>query len=223
MRVRPFSLKFSLLFLLFSTIIISLNAQIISGNKKVLNENPGDTSYKKNIRSDKKIAAVSFNEIRKTPESILFKDGDTYKFSQCEDVLQKFLPIKKNIDALKKASALQPKKGITVTRYQQYFKGIKVEHGTYTVTSKDDNISYISGEFYVLDGAKSVTPVITDSQALKNALTDINAEKYMWQQEGADKLKVGKYPKPELVIAEDYYGSEGMVLAYKFDIYAVKP
>ncbi|UAY52317.1 M4 family metallopeptidase [Ferruginibacter albus] len=222
MRQFYCSSKYVFLILLICVVSNSAKAQL-SPQKKILNENLGDSSFKKNIKADKKIVTALYDAARQTPRLVTFKKEDAYRSSESDAVLKEILPVKAGVDVLKKKNENNPDKTVSVYRYQQYFKGIKVEQGSYAVVLKDGNISYASGEFYVLDKLKSIVPNITDSVALKNALTSVGATLYKWQEEGAQNATVGKYPVPELVIMQDYYGDEGLVLAYKFDIYAVKP
>ncbi|NOQ27951.1 MAG: T9SS type A sorting domain-containing protein [Bacteroidales bacterium] len=106
--------------------------------------------------------------------------------------------------------------GFTHERFQQYCKGIKVEHGVYVVHSRNEVIESMSGEYKLINNI-NVTPSVSSVKAVENAKAFINAQEYM-QEDNA----------PELVIIGADYGKHSkdvheMVLAYKVNVYAAKP
>jgi Zn-dependent metalloprotease len=112
---------------------------------------------------------------------------------------------------------------IEVEKYQQWYQGIKVEHGFANVVSNGGNVAAVQLEFYPLADSFSTTPKITEQEALQKALASIGAAKYVWEGYSGKNAQWQK-PSGSLVIIEDYYGKKGqLVLAYKFDIYALQP
>lgn len=113
--------------------------------------------------------------------------------------------------------------GLGIEKYQQYYGGIKVEHGRVNVTSIDGKVKIMQIEFYPLDEITAVVPKLNEQEALAKAMAYVGASKYVWENyTGADK----QYQKPKgaLVFVEDYYGKKGKLnLAYKFQIYAEQP
>ena len=118
-------------------------------------------------------------------------------------------------------------------RYQQYYKGIKVEHGRYFLHLSGQDIVSMNGSYIDVEGV-DVNPTISEQEALKSALKKIGAKKYMWEDPEAEKFAKqtepnGTYlPKGELVIIRNYdpFDRENYmkpVLAYKFNIYAEEP
>ena len=117
-------------------------------------------------------------------------------------------------------------------KLQQYYKGVKVEHGRLNAISKNGNLSKVVGRYVSVENLNA-TPSLTEEQALEFALKHINAEKYIWEDEGNEQFLKNEqnnqsatfYPKGELVIIESNPYSENTAprLAYKFDIYALKP
>ncbi|NOQ27943.1 MAG: T9SS type A sorting domain-containing protein [Bacteroidales bacterium] len=110
--------------------------------------------------------------------------------------------------------------GYTHERFQQYFKGIKVEHGVYVVHSQNGAIESLSGEYKLINNI-NIAPSVSSAQAIKNAKAFINAKKYIQE----DKASVST---PELVIVMNDFGKHAkdayeMVLAYKVDVYATLP
>jgi bacillolysin len=121
--------------------------------------------------------------------------------------------------------------GFTHQSYNQYYRGIKVEHGIYAVHAKNNRIEYISGTYKKVDNV-STTPKLSPEEALNKALKIINAKTYKWEnpleerllKEITGKIDTTYYPKGELVIIEDILQSNSRYrLAYKFNIYAEMP
>ncbi|MBI9067497.1 MAG: M4 family metallopeptidase [Salinivirgaceae bacterium] len=109
----------------------------------------------------------------------------------------------------------------THERFQQYYKGIKVENGVCIVHSHDGILESLSGEFKLINEINT-TPAFAEEVAIKKAKAFVNAEEYMWEQDKTYK------PTTELVVVAHDYGKHPkdvhqMVLAYKVDIYASKP
>ncbi|MFV0266448.1 MAG: M4 family metallopeptidase [Draconibacterium sp.] len=117
-------------------------------------------------------------------------------------------------------------------KLQQYYKGIKVEFGQLNVVSKDRNLKSINGNIIPISNL-DINPTLSEEQALQFALNHISANEYAWQnpdKEGIIKgLKKSQnatyFPHGELVIIEKdrYSDSPIPTLAYKFDIYALRP
>lgn len=111
--------------------------------------------------------------------------------------------------------------GFTHERFQQHYKGIKVEYGVYITHAKNGTIVSLSGEYKVIKDV-NITPSISVEDAIKNAVAFVGAKKYMWETDNS------YYPKGELVIVKNDYDkhpkeNHEMVLAYKLNIYATYP
>ncbi|MDR1553430.1 MAG: M4 family metallopeptidase, partial [Prevotellaceae bacterium] len=128
----------------------------------------------------------------------------------------------------KKRNEIKDENGYQHQFYQQYYKGIKVENGEFSVHAVNDNIESVLGNFEAV-GDVSVTPNLSENEALKYALKYIDAEIYKWEIPEEEKLmkkyfNESYYPVGELVIVKDRLKTDKMYrLAYKFDIYAHKP
>lgn len=117
-------------------------------------------------------------------------------------------------------------------KYQQFYKGLKVEFGVQNVVSENGNLKVINGRHIEISKI-NVIPKLTEKEALSFALKGIGAKDYMWENKNnEDFLKKEQnesnatfYPKGELLIIEkDIFGENPTpVLAYKFDIYASNP
>lgn len=181
-------------------------------------------------------AVQSMEDNRKTtaPFSVLFKDDVPYKTKDAQLLFNKYLGLKMQTDELRYLKN-DDNGDITTARYQQYFKGVKVEHGNYIITAKKDKVSFITGDFYTIDPSTNITPQLKETEALDKALNYMHATKYKWQipeEEAFIKKETGDpsatyYPKGELVMVENF-ADDGklngkVMLAYKFDIYAQEP
>ncbi|GAB3572372.1 M4 family metallopeptidase [Hymenobacter daeguensis] len=117
-------------------------------------------------------------------------------------------------------------------RFQQYYNGVKVEHGQYTV-HRDAGV--LSGEFKPVPTSLSTKPSLSAAAALRYGLAAVGASRYMWDDAAEEAgLKreqsnpAATYrPSGELVIVEDYRNPAAtqrpLVLAWKFNIYAQQP
>ena len=109
--------------------------------------------------------------------------------------------------------------GFTHQRFQQFYKGVKVDGAIYTVHEKGGRILTLSGNFRDVTDL-DVNPFISPDQALQYAMQHVGAAKYAWQPGGFDGFEK---PQGELVIYADPEGLLPARLTYKFDVYAVEP
>jgi Zn-dependent metalloprotease len=137
----------------------------------------------------------------------------------------------KSADEFRLVKETKDELGISHLRFQQYYKGIKVEDSEFLIHGKDGIIETINGDFKHVN-IPSVTPAINDKQALGKALDYVNAQKYKWEDEGYEKfIKQRKnnpeatyYPSGELVITKDYLnGGKKLRLSWKFSISSLIP
>jgi Zn-dependent metalloprotease len=147
------------------------------------------------------------------------------------NLLKKLQPQTKESDEWKlstRRNEIKDENDYTHQFYQQYYKGVKVEGGEFSVHAVNNNIESALGNFEQV-GEVSVTANLSEEQALKYALKHIGAEVYKWQvQEEEAWIKEyyndTYYPKGELVIVKSLLKINKIYrLAYKFDIYAHQP
>ncbi|EMO78922.1 peptidase propeptide and YpeB domain protein [Leptospira kirschneri str. 200801774] len=120
-------------------------------------------------------------------------------------------------------------------RFQQRYKGIKVENGTYTVVSKGNTIESMMGEFYQVPDNFNFSPKLSESEAFSKALKHFGAKKYIWEsleREEALKKKqddpnATNFPKGELLVYQHSLGKlnsqKEFRLVYKFGIVSIEP
>ncbi len=102
------------------------------------------------------------------------------------------------------------------TLYQQYYNGLKVEGAEYTLHHDGEEI-WISSGFIAEGLLLSVTPQISESVALSQAISHLGFETWIW-----DSIET-EYPDGELLIifVADSNGNESFKLAWKFTIVAL--
>ena len=134
--------------------------------------------------------------------------GQSYSAEQSETAFSKFV-YKTSFDKLVKFQSQKDALGLNHDRFQQYYKGYKLEFANFVLHSKAGVIESINGDFKHIKNA-DLTVNLTEDMALKAAISYVNAETYMWEGDNS------YFPKGELVILNN-------TLTYKFDIYAETP
>lgn len=100
--------------------------------------------------------------------------------------------------------------------YKEYYKGIEVEGTRYTIHyDKNGFVTSLNGNFRTIDEL-SIVPRISEETALINAIDSVGAEKYIWEDENADK----QYPQGKLVV---YHIDATPLLAFRFHIQCLVP
>ena len=111
----------------------------------------------------------------------------------------------------------------THDKFQQYYKGVKVEGDVYSAHSKDGMIESYSGEFKGISNF-DVSPGINAQQGFKAAVEHVGAKVYAWDPGVKGGYPEYNKPSGELVIiggAPD--DNLDLALAWKYDIYATDP
>lgn len=118
--------------------------------------------------------------------------------------------------------------GFTHHRYQQYHRGILVEGAELLVHEKDGVVQTFNG---IIETNLNLndSPAFLEPSAIDIGLNYLPAEKYIWEDEGAERMlqRIEKnpaatfYPNPELVWLKLESGNHR--LAYKMDIQAEIP
>lgn len=102
------------------------------------------------------------------------------------------------------------KLGMLHQRYQQYYKGIKVDRAEFSLHGKEGNIEIANGH-YATVSLNSIEPDFDEKQALEKALSFVNAKRYKWEdaameqfaKQNSKNLNATYYPKGELIIVKD--------------------
>ena len=133
----------------------------------------------------------------------------------------------------------QEKDNINFThyRYQQTLRNVPIEGAEYIYHVKNGKVMTANGDWLTEEALGAIerktNDKVTEKEALKAALLRINAAQYKWEMpEEEDFLKVETgdkkatyYPNGEKVFVKftDAWQTEGIRLAWKFDIYAHEP
>ncbi|RZL08865.1 MAG: hypothetical protein EOO62_14680, partial [Hymenobacter sp.] len=153
----------------------------------------------------------------------------TARAAESEQVIRRQLFLGAN-DQLRPVRTETDQLGFSHQKFNQYYKGVKVEHATYTAHARGGQIESLSGDFEKV-GELSVTPALSADAALGRAMAAVGAKKYMWQdarEEAGLKARTqdtdASYkPEGELVLVRDARQNAEtgpLVLAWKFNIYA---
>ena len=199
--MKKISTSLACLFL-FGGIAYQVNGQEIQKTSLDSNGQPSLISFKKGTASPKvnartvvenKTGVKVFKEFLKTNDQTTFSVIDT-KVSN----------------------------NFTDQKYQQFYKGIKVEFSTYSLHLKDGELTSINGSYLPIDDI-NISPTVSENNALEIAKKVSEGTKFVWE---LPNFLGNKYNRPigELVILPfDVNGKNVPQLAYKFDIYSVKP
>ena len=119
--------------------------------------------------------------------------------------------------------------------YQQYYKGVKVDGGTYTLHGNSAAYDHLSGHFEAVTGL-ATKATLQPKEALARVMAEIGAKEYAWQNPQAEqwlknirKDPTATYlPTAELLISRDWdlYEQKGVItyhLCYAFVIRATQP
>lgn len=156
------------------------------------------------------------------PNPRFIRESSGSNRNQARSVFQKHFSLRAE-DDLKSDKSETDELGFTHDKYQQYYKGVKVEGAVYTVHSRKNVIESLSGEYKSLDSI-DVTPKITAVAALDAAMKKINAKLYAWDPTVIKGYNGYSKPVGELVIIGGSEGDKmGPRLAWKLDVYAVEP
>ncbi len=114
------------------------------------------------------------------------------------------------------------KMGYVHNRYQQYFRGIKVEFGTLITHSLNGNVVSITGEVYPISKL-NLSPNLSEDASLLKAVQHLGISRSTWFENGNLKRSTDM-PETELLIIPDYSNDlKSVVLAYKHKVTASDP
>jgi len=167
---------------------------------------------------DNKILKKTMNK-EGNPKAIVFSEDSFLRLERSKELFNEHFKMSQDDDLQIKSTEIDDI-GFTHQKYQQFYKGVKVAFGNYTLHAKNGKVSSMMGDFYQIKNV-NIQPSLSAGDALSKVIAHIDAEEYVWEQ---DNLFEYKKPEGELVIFPvlDKVNAETR-LAYKFDIYAEKP
>lgn len=160
---------------------------------------------------------------------VVFKASEGKKLQDAQEIFKEVLNPSTKI-SFQFLSEEKDKRGVIHKKWQQYFENLKVEFAVVALHGKNNNVEFLTSEYYSVPDNFNTSPSITAEAAFQKALQHIGAQNYMWEYpEDAAVMDNYKKPKGELVILPNYLVEKDigeiqqMKLAYKFDIYATYP
>jgi len=166
-----------------------------------------------------------------TPVFVQMDRNESVSMNKAQDLFKSELNMKSG-DELRLVSEFNDELGYKHQKFQQFYKGIKVENGLYNVHAKEGKIEVLNGDFLSINDMPTL-PGLTEKEALQIALGFVNAEVYMWQNAGNEKWAKSNepsgtfVPNGEMIIVGKLVSAEQNqyepVVAYKFNVYAEKP
>ena len=123
------------------------------------------------LQDQQKITNVKISKERGTPSLIKLSNSQTHRVEPQEAslFLREALGLRETTTLAEKRAHVTPS-GSKVVKYQEYFKGVKVEHGIYNALSKDNALKAITLEHYELKDNFNVTASLSEDNALNYAL-----------------------------------------------------
>lgn len=156
-------------------------------------------------------------------KQIKMVESSKASLQKAPEIIRKKLKLSSN-DDLVKIKQKRDDLGFIHEKFQQNFKGLKVEFATYSAHAKNGKLKTMNGQFYDV-GKVNIIPKLSNEQAFQKALAHTGAEKYLWEYPKAAK-EMDNYQKPTgelLILPKEVLRTNAPKLAYKFDIFAAKP
>jgi len=189
---------------------------------------PSLEKMQRKLAAEKQNTAQSFykfelNSKIKTQAGILLSPDMAVQKNNLLPWLADKLALRQGADAFMQKEGSTDYAGTQVSKLQQYYKGIKVEHGVISEADINNKVRLLQMEFYPIPENLITVPVLNEDAALQKAMQFVGAQKYVWQGYTGDDADHEK-PAGELVIVEDIFNDLGkMCLAYKFNVFAAQP
>jgi Zn-dependent metalloprotease/uncharacterized protein YjdB len=185
-------------------------------------------------QADKTIFSIERNKYDNSPTTITFTQATGWHDDQAQEIFKKYLGVDGIDNTMVPVYSTTTKSGVTAKRYNQYYKGVMVEYASYSMTSKNSFVDFITGNFYNIDKPISTSPAIPEADAFSRALTFVGADKYMWQDPKEEQRIKNFYHKADtsflphgvLKLIEDFHSGTNdrkLHLAWSFNIYAKFP
>ncbi len=162
------------------------------------------------------------NYLRQTPSLITIDQSENVQLKNTQSIFDRYLNLSQN-NSFKTLTSKTDQLNYLHQKFQQTYKGIKVEFGATVLHSKNGKVISISGESYDIKDI-SIIPSISKQEAFNKAIAHMGASAYLWEDEAASKELDYKKPEGELVLLPMFEQNNSEVkLAYKFDIYSIAP
>jgi Zn-dependent metalloprotease len=210
--MRRHIVLFSVSTLFAATLVAQPSLQKLQATLQTEKQNTANSYYR--IEMDGQLPFIG---------NVLFSPDNRISTASTSEWLKQKMAFRDAVDQLHRSKQTDSYFGTAITRYQQYFKGIKVMYGAVVETAISNQVASLQLEFYPVPDDTKITALLTEQTAFDKALEYVAAEQYVWQN---NPLNLAEYQRPtgELVIVEDQLVNPGkMCLAYRFDVFATKP
>ncbi len=167
--------------------------------------------------------SANYAQQKRDTKFISFDETSKHQLSEAKSLIKQSLKLSSDDDLIKIKTETD-QIGFIHEKYQQYFKGIKVEFGTYKVHAKNGAIKTMNGELFST-GKLNIRPSLSKEAAFQRAISHTGADHYLWEYPDA-AMEMDDYKKPEgelLILPKEITAKTKASLAYKFDIYATAP
>jgi len=203
--------------MIFILLVFSLANYEISG------QNKSSSAFKD--------AALILDQKTNSPKDIRFEEGNYISLNSFFDEYRNAFNWS-NDNEVRSFRVLTDKLGQTHLRYKQYYKGIELADVQFILHEKNGLVFHANGQLiHGLD--LDVTPSLSEADALQYALSNINAEAYMWENKKNEAYIKREQNNPDATIfpkgvlmlsAKDFdLHKDNFHLVYRFDIYSEKP
>lgn len=178
-----------------------------------------------------KDATLMLDQKTNSPKDIRFKEGNYISLNSFFDEYRNAFSWSNDNEA-RSFRVLMDKLGQTHLRYKQYYKGIELAEVQFILHEKNGLVFHANGKFiHGLD--LDVTPSLSEGVALKYALSNINAESYMWENKKNEAYikreqndpDATMFPTGVLMLSAKNFDlhKDNFHLVYRFDISSEKP
>ncbi|MFC4262076.1 M4 family metallopeptidase [Ferruginibacter yonginensis] len=173
------------------------------------------------LKDDVAVDAYELDPVFKTVQTIQFKTQQAvYKQKDVNAVLARYFT---NYGDYSFVNSTVINNDVQVIRYQQLYHQLKVTGSTIVFLIDHGNISFVNASVAAIKNSVANTPLLTADAALQQAVANIGAQRYMWQEKNMGDLISTEKPTPTLVLVNDMFHAKGIRLAYHFDVYASEP
>src|SRR5688572_28330491 len=129
--------------LLLPVLFLILSVPILAQENQKKSE-----AIRQKILDDPKVAVVRISDERQTPSMIVFHRQLAYNKTRASSLLADYLEIRSGIDKLDISRQSLTTNNTEIINFQQYFKGLRVEHGGYKALVKNGDIQLFNGAWY---------------------------------------------------------------------------
>ena len=206
-------MKKLILAFLLSTPFVSLSAQVLEG-----------------YAADRVVHGAEMVRISERTghvQYIRFGDQAPASLEQLLEKRKPWMPVYSGAVTFMTKSTFRDLQGMVHRHQQMLVDGLPIEGGIVITHERGGRLEAVNGDLYRIKA--TTTPAITEAQALRSALDHVGAQRYMWERGGITNRfqpeVMASLPAGTLVYAPKggAYRDDNFALAWKFDVYAMKP